>query len=254
MKIAMLAGKGESTRYIFNGISEEFEIEKVVLTDAVSSRQLLRRRVKKLGIVKVANQVIFQAFICNVLRLFSKKKILQRIQALGLKGNAIPASKLIDVGFVNGEQCIKVLKEINPDVVIVNGTSIISKKVLECTSAIFINTHVGITPQYRGVHGGYWALRENDAENFGVTVHKVDTGIDTGDIIYQDTCSVSNNDNFLTYPLYQYALAIPLLKRALQDIRCGNLQTYKKVAARSKLYYHPTATQYLYGLMKYGVK
>jgi methionyl-tRNA formyltransferase len=35
----------------------------------------------------------------------------------------------------------------------------------------FVNIHVGITPKYRGVHGTYWALVNNDVENSGVTVH-----------------------------------------------------------------------------------
>src|SRR5690606_27120474 len=142
----------------------------------------------------------------------------------------------------------------NPDVVIVNGTSIISAKVLECTKAIFINTHVGITPQYRGVHGGYWALRKKDKENFGVTVHKVDKGIDTGDIIYQNTCSVTKKDNFLTYPLYQYALAIPLLIKTIEDIKGNKLVMFKKENVESRLYYHPTMTNYILGWMKDGVK
>jgi folate-dependent phosphoribosylglycinamide formyltransferase PurN len=49
----------------------------------------------------------------------------------------------------------------------------------------FVNIHVGITPKYRGVHGTYWALVNNDVENSGVTVHFVDEGIDTGNIINQ---------------------------------------------------------------------
>jgi folate-dependent phosphoribosylglycinamide formyltransferase PurN len=72
------------------------------------------------------------------------------------------------------------LKAINPDLVIVNGTRIISKKVLSSINSKFVNIHVGITPKYRGVHGTYWALVNNDVENSGVTVHFVDEGIDTG--------------------------------------------------------------------------
>lgn len=50
---------------------------------------------------------------------------------------------------------------------IVNGTSIISSKVLNAIGAIFINTDVGITPEYRRVHRGFWALRNGHKDNFG---------------------------------------------------------------------------------------
>lgn len=254
MKIIILAGKGESTKYIYNGIKDQIIIDSVLVTDSISSKEIIKNRIKKLGIVNVVNQLVFQLLVISVLKFLSKHQIEKRKNELGLISNNISGSGLIDVGMVNSKKCIETIQLINPDIIIVNGTSIISKKVLESTKAIFINTHVGITPQYRGVHGGYWALRNRDHENFGVTIHKVDTGIDTGDIIYQSTCSVSPKDNFLTYPLYQYALAIPLLINAISDIKNNNLKLYTKEKGQSKLYYHPTFTSYIKGWLKDGIK
>lgn len=250
----MLAGKGKSSIYIYNGIASMVQIDAVLLSDSISLKQLVYKRIKKLGYLKVLNQLIFQTIICKFMKLSSKKLILDRKKKLGLNESQIPLEKLVDVGFVNSEKCINTLKSFKPDVIIVNGTSIISRKVLESTNAIFINIHVGITPEYRGVHGGYWSLRNHEKEKFGVTIHKIDTGIDTGDIIYQDTCVVSNKDNFLTYPLYQYSLAIPLLLKTISDIKNGTFKSYKKENAVSKLYYHPTMTDYIYGRLKDGIK
>ena len=58
-----------------------------------------------------------------------------------------------------------ILKELNADVIVVNGCRIISKKILNNVPAKFINTHEGITPKYRGIHGCYWALVNKDKEN-----------------------------------------------------------------------------------------
>lgn len=254
MKIIMLAGNGNSTRYIYNGLSSQIEIDHILITSPNSRKKLIKRRIKKLGVFHVLNQLFFQVFIIKILKRSSKQLIKQRIQELELNNAPLPENKTIDVGLVNSAKTIESLKKLNPDVVLVNGTAIIRKKVLEATNAVFINTHVGITPQYRGVHGGYWALKNQDQENFGVTVHKIDTGIDTGDIIYQDTCAVKMNDNFLTYPLYQTALAIPLLKKTFHDIEDNNLKAFKKDNAPSKLYYHPTFTGYIWSRIKYGVK
>lgn len=254
MKIIMLAGQGKSTRFIYNGIAKEVYIEKVLLTSPASKKKLLKGRIKKLGVLKVLNQLLFQTLFVKGLR-FSSKRLLQlKKEELGLKDDPIPAEKTIYVGSVNSQKTMDTLKELNPDVVLVNGTAIIQKKVLEAAKAVFINTHVGITPEYRGVHGGYWALRNQDAKRFGVTIHKIDTGIDTGDIIYQATGTVDKKDNFLTYPLLQIALAIPLLKKTFKDLEVGKLKAYKKEQVHSKLYYHPTFTGYLWGRIKYGIK
>lgn len=254
MKILMLAGQGSSTTYIYNGIVNTVEIDKILITSPPSKKKLIQRRVKKLGLFKVLDQLVFQVFVVRYLNLISKSKIAKLKEILNLKSSPIPKEKILDVGAVNSAKTIQELKKFNPDIVLVNGTSIISKKVLTATNAIFINTHVGITPEYRGVHGGYWALRNQDRNNFGVTIHQIDTGIDTGDIIYQATGKPHRNDNFLTYPLIQIALAIPLLKKTFEDISNNKLKTYQKKNTTSKLYYHPGFTTYLWGRIKYRVK
>ncbi|MBB6681529.1 formyl transferase [Aequorivita sp. 609] len=254
MKVIMLAGSGPSTKYIYNGLSKEFKINKVIITGTPSKKKLVKRRIKNLGYFRVINQLLFQVIVVKVLKIFTISKFERRKAELKLEITPIPDEVVIKVGAVNSKKTIRTIKMLNPDVIIVNGTTIISSKVLNSSNAIFINTHVGITPEYRGVHGGYWALRNNDKENFGVTVHIVDKGIDTGSIIYQKTTEVKRDDNFLTYPLYQYAIAIPMLQQTLSDIEGNQLKTYKKENSLSRLYYHPTFTKYISGFLFKGVK
>jgi folate-dependent phosphoribosylglycinamide formyltransferase PurN len=155
---------------------------------------------------------------------------------------------------VNSADSIAWLASEKPDVVVVNGTRIISTKVLEACNAIFLNTHCGITPGYRGVHGGYWALYSGEPENMGVTVHIVNKGIDTGDIVYQQVTSVDAKDNFLTYPVKQYIAGIPLMLQAINDIRAGRLRTIVREDLRSALWHHPTLWQYLSRRFMRGIR
>lgn len=253
MKIILLAGGGRSSKYIYNALSSSFKIDKVLIPENVSKINLVKRRIKRLGILKVLGQLVFQIFIVKIISFLGMKRFKQKEKELGLISFDIPEEKILLLGKLNSNDTINIIKHINPDLIIVNGTSIISSKILECTNAKFINTHVGITPEYRGVHGGYWALRNGDKDNFGVTVHIVDSGIDTGSIIYQEHTNVESGDNFIIYPLYQYALAIPLLKKAINDIKFNKLKTFKKENVKSKLYYHPTFFEYISGLLFKGV-
>jgi folate-dependent phosphoribosylglycinamide formyltransferase PurN len=246
MKIVLLAGNGQSTLFIYNAISEVFPIEKVIIEDKISTKKLIEIRIKKLGFLKVFNQLLFQIIISKLLRFTSKKRIKFLTEYYKLSEKLIEDEKLNYVPSVNDSKCISLLIDLNPDVIIVNGTRIISSKVLESTSALFINTHVGITPQYRGVHGAYWALLKNDIENCGVTIHIVDKGIDTGALIKQATIEISEQDNFATYPLHQYGVAINLMKQTLKDYYNNKLKTFKKENVESNLYYHPTFSAYIY--------
>ena len=58
-----------------------------------------------------------------------------------------------------------------------------------------INCHAGKLPDYRGRNILNWALI-NDEKEFGITVHFIDEGIDTGDIILQESFEIKDSDNY----------------------------------------------------------
>jgi folate-dependent phosphoribosylglycinamide formyltransferase PurN len=143
---------------------------------------------------------------------------------------------------------------LNPDVLIVNGTRIISKQTLESVSAPFINIHTGITPAFRGVHGGYWAVASNNRSLFGTTVHYVDPGVDTGGIIEQVFTEPAKKDNFYTYPYLQYAIVLPALKKVIETCSEGNRpKTIPAVTAESTLWFHPTIFQWFANLKRTAI-
>ena len=69
--------------------------------------------------------------------------------------------------------------------ILLAGCRLLSRATLAALPCPVLNYHAGISPQYRGMNGGYFALATGDATNFGATVHLVDAGVDTGDVLYQ---------------------------------------------------------------------
>jgi methionyl-tRNA formyltransferase len=82
----------------------------------------------------------------------------------------------------------------------------------------FINFHYGLLPQCRGPQPILRHLLNNDTET-GVTVHKVDEGIDTGAIIMQEKIPIENND---TYGTLQTKLAYLAAKQAANLLKILN--------------------------------
>lgn len=253
-KIVFLCGKSDSSTYIYNGLKNNIDFTAVITEEPPSKKRLFRRRLKKLGWLETLGQVLFILIIPRLLLFFFSKKKKITCEQFNIDTTAIDHEKRIFVESVNSDECIDLLKEINPDLILINGTRIISSKVLNAVTAKFINSHVGITPKYRGVHGGYWAIANNDQQNFGVTVHEVDTGIDTGKVLYQKRLYYSSADNFITYPLIQTAGAIELLLKTLEDFKNDGLYSIQSITSESKLWYHPTLWNYLYLRVVKGVK
>lgn len=244
-KIILLAGKGNSTNIIYHALKNEYDIVAIILEQPENKTHFLKRRIKKLGLLKVIGQVLFQLAIAVSLERAAVKRIKEILREHRLNNEELPGDRVIHVKSVNDEKCLQILQRIDPAIVIVNGTRILSKSILQAIPAKFVNMHAGITPKYRGVHGGYWALVNNDKANCGVTIHLVDTGIDTGGVIYQQQIEITFQDNFITYPLLQLAAGLPLLKKAIEDSLQGKLIILPGVG-ETRLWSHPTFGQYLY--------
>jgi methionyl-tRNA formyltransferase len=243
-KIVLLAGPGESTDILFHALDAEFGVHRIIVETPVSQKQLLKRRAEKLGWPTVLGQIAFKLLIAGPLSRSSQPRLHELKQANHLNDQPLPAGRTIQVLSVNAPECIALLQELNPDVVVVNGTRIIAKRVLTSVPCTFINTHAGITPLYRGVHGGYWALANDDAAHCGVSVHLVDAGIDTGGIIAQALIKPGPADNFTTYPLLQLIAGLPLLRDAVRAALAGTIQLRSAPEGQSRLWSHPTWAEY----------
>lgn len=255
MKLVFLGGKGELTNVVYNALAEKYSFEKVIIEDPVPLKIFLKKRCRKLGFWKVAGQSAFIFFVVPVLRYTSQKRLseISALYQLNFRDDYKNEENFFHTNSCNSEECINLLRSISPDLIIVNGTRILNKKLLEATSAKIINMHLGITPKYRGVHGAYWALYNHDREHAGVTVHLVDEGIDTGGILHQDIIEITDCDNYYTYPYLQIGKGIQLDLQTIRDFEHGDMRSFDN-GLPSELYSHPDIVQYLYSRFKKKLK
>lgn len=248
MKVALFCGEGDTTSAVANRLIGDIGPVFIVREQGESRSVFLRRRLRRLGLVEVAGQVAFMLLINPVLRRLGAGRRGEIARDFGL--DLTPPAADLEVASINGDDVLEWLRRERPDVVVVNGTRIISKRILEATNAVFINTHCGITPAYRGSHGGYWALREGDAARCGVTVHLVDAGIDTGNVLDQGVIQPTRRDTMATYPLLQVGVALPVL---IEAVRSKGLGARSVTDAESRVWYHPTLWGYLWTGLTKGV-
>jgi methionyl-tRNA formyltransferase len=194
--------------------------------------------------VDAAGQILFVALAQPVLRRTSK----QRRESIRKTASVDTRRRAPDfaVSSVNEERTISLLSELRPSVVVVHGTRIIGTPLLEALDCPVVNVHAGITPRYRGVHGGYWALAEDHPEWVGTTVHLVDPGIDTGGILAQVTFPITDADSIGTYADLHLIHGLPLLATQVEKVLAGEVlePVATSVASGSFLRYHPTLWGY----------
>ena len=84
---------------------------------------------------------------------------------------------------VRDPEFIQMMRELNPDVIVVVAFGqIIPKEILHMPKYGCINVHASLLPAYRGAAPIQWAVINGDKES-GVTIMRMDEGLDTGDMI-----------------------------------------------------------------------
>lgn len=253
MSVIVIIRPNLSSAILVNYLRSDISDLVVVEERKPAIKRSLRMRILKMGLIKSIGQVLFVAMY-RMLRWASKKRLNEIMQKNNLSKECYEDLVVQKVDSVNGPSFHAWLREQCPQVVIINGTRILSERTINLIKCPILNVHSGITPSYRGVHGGYWALYNNDPKNFGVTVHSVDKGVDTGSILSQRYITISKFDNVSTYPLLQHAAAMPCLKEIIKNILDGEKLYPISNAMESKQWFHPTAWTYLYSRFMHGIK
>ena len=243
-KMVLLTGGGPLPMILAHGLYECYGSFPILIEDKEPAKTMIKRRLKMLGYVETFGQLAF-GILQKFIHKFSQSRKQELISTNNLKTEPPNNCEIIPVGSVNSDTCRSALQQLDPQLVVVIGTRMIGEETLDCVEAKFINYHAGINPSYRGMNGGYWALANNDAENFGITVHLVDKGVDTGSIIAVSQLSVPEGHNITTYPYIQVAAARDVLIQAVDIMLSGSFVS-KKMDGRSQQWFHPTIWRYLW--------
>ena len=98
------------------------------------------------------------------------------------------------------------IKGINPDIILsLYYRKILPKSIIELPRLGCINIHPSLLPEYRGPVPTAWAIEKGE-KNFGITIHKMDNGIDTGDILIQKKYRIFHNET--GFELYTRAMKL----------------------------------------------
>ena len=129
---------------------------------------------------------------------------------------------------VNSDEFYEAAKAYNCDLFVsMSYNQIFKKRIIDLTPMGIINCHAGKLPFYRGRNILNWAII-NDEKEYGITVHFVDQGVDTGDIILQRTYPISDEDTYSTLLDKAIIDCADILYAALQDICKGENKRVKQ--------------------------
>jgi len=121
------------------------------------------------------------------------------------------------------EAFIGELRQLEPELIAVAAFGqLLPKNLLELPRYGCLNVHTSLLPRYRGAAPIQWAILNGDAET-GVTIMKMDVGLDTGDILTQERTPIRDEDTSETLHDRLAQIGAGLLVRTIPDYTAGKL-------------------------------
>ncbi|HET6554396.1 MAG TPA: formyltransferase family protein [Dyella sp.] len=118
---------------------------------------------------------------------------------------------------VNDAAVAVFLRQAAPDIVLARCKQLLKKHLIAIPRVGCFVLHPGICPEYRNAHGCFWALSQRDLERVGMTLLKVDAGVDTGPVY--GYYSYPFDERHESHVVIQYRVVLENLDRLAQRFR-----------------------------------
>lgn len=167
------------------------------------------------------------------------KAIFTKEDKVNARGNKIIFSPVKQFGIDNeieviqpkkikDEKIIEKIKEINPDlIVVVAYGKILPKEIIDIPKYGIINVHSSLLPKYRGASPIHSAILNGDTKS-GVSIMYIEEGLDSGDVILQESCDILENDTLGTLHDKLKDLGAIGLEKALKLIEAEKVEVTKQ--------------------------
>ncbi len=139
----------------------------------------------------------------------------------------------------NGAEFIQQVQLLGVDLIVVAGfPRILKRALIDVPRLGCINVHPSLLPRYRGLEPCYWVLA-NQENTTSVTIHHVDEGIDTGDILLQGKLEIRPNETEITLGQRVARVAGELLREAIPLLLAGRAPRIRQDHSAATYYSFP---------------
>jgi len=209
--------------------------------------QRLRRERRRVGILRLLDVLAFQFFYRLVVAARDakwKRALLERLR----EGYA-PVRRDVPVLHTvspNSEEASRFIRAAAPDLTLALCKNLLKEAVFTIPRCGTFVLHPGICPEYRNAHGCFWALASDDRERVGMTMVRIDRGIDTGPVYgYFHAAYDERRDSHVVIQHRVVFDNLDAIAARLREIVSGTAQTIRTDGRASHEWGQPWLTRYL---------
>lgn len=209
--------------------------------------QRARREIRRVGALRFLDVLAFRLYYKLALECRDREWESQTMAGLAsLYAPLTDQTKVLHAQNPNTAAVQSFIRELRPDLIVARCKTLLKTDVFEIPRLGTFVMHPGVCPEYRNAHGCFWALARNDLENVGMTLLKIDAGVDTGPV-YGDFRTEFDEQNE-SHIVIQHRMVfdnLDALEERLLEIAAGQARRISTEGRASRTWGQPWLTEYL---------
>lgn len=209
--------------------------------------QRIRREIQRVGPARffdvLAFRLHYQLIHASRDRLWEERLMDQLSKTYPKTGSAL---RILATSSPNSNEALEFIQSVKPDIMIARCKTLLKEGVFSLPNLGTFVMHPGICPEYRNAHGCFWALAKGDYERVGMTLLRVDKGIDTGAVYGYFNCDFDELTDSHTRIQHRTVFDnLDALQQKFEDIVAGRAQTIDTKGRASAAWGQPWLSSYL---------
>ena len=154
----------------------------VIREPAGRLRKRIAREIRRVGVWRFLDVLAFRAYYAVAQAAADRSWERSELERLRAAYPRVPDAPEVIVPSPNAKEAEAFIRAQRPDIVIARCKTLLAERIFAIPRRGTFVMHPGICPEYRNAHGCFWARAAGDDDNVGMTLLRIDKGVDTGPV------------------------------------------------------------------------
>jgi hypothetical protein len=209
------------------------------------ARKRIRREIARVGPWRFLDVVAFRLYYRLVHSARDREWEQQELERVRARFPDRPLAPEIIVPSPNCREAETFIRDLEPDLVIARCKTLLKESVFSIPRLGTFVMHPGICPEYRNAHGCFWAAVNGDRGNLGMTLLRVDSGVDTGPVFGYFRIAADRRESHIITQHRAVFEHLDAIRDRLLEIDAGDARPIDTSGRRSAAWGQPWLTRYL---------
>jgi hypothetical protein len=210
-------------------------------------RKRVQREIERIGSLRFLDVLAFRLFYKLRLsagdRLWEQNLSRRLLARYGTVPESVPVLETISP---NSPEAERFIRDAAPDITIARCKTLLAERIFTLPRIATLVMHPGVCPEYRNAHGCFWALANDDLNRVGMTLLKIDKGVDTGPVYGYFGCDYDEVGE--SHIVIQHRVVfdnLDAIRQKVEEIFKGTAKPLDTTGRKSAVWGQPWMTRYI---------